>query len=118
MSNKSLFGSILVGVGIVWLLDSFGVIDAPSFGQWLPIILIAVGAWRFLFSQFKAVVESIIWTGSGVTLGLLQLDIITVKQLFRAFWPVIVILIGLWVLSSSKKKSIANGEDKVETKSS
>lgn len=117
MSNKSLFGSVLVGIGIVWLLDSFGVIEAPSFGQWLPIILIAFGVWRLLSSQFKAIVESIIWIGSGVTIGLLQLDIITVRQLFRAFWPVIVILIGLWVLSSGKKKSIEK-EDKEETKSS
>ncbi|MEY2986248.1 MAG: hypothetical protein RJB24_477 [Candidatus Parcubacteria bacterium] len=118
MSNKSLFGSILVGIGIVWLLDSFGVIDAPSFGQWLPIILIAFGVWRLLSSQFKAIVEAIIWIGSGATIGLLQLDIITVRQLFRAFWPVIVILIGLWVLSSGKQNSIEKREDKEETKSS
>lgn len=111
MSNKSLFGSILVGVGIVWLLDSFGVIDAPSFGQWLPIILIAVGVWRFLSSQFKAMVESVIWIGSGVTIGLLQLDIITIRQIFRAFWPVIVIFIGLWILSSGNKKRIEKGEE-------
>lgn len=114
MSNKSLFGSILVGIGIVWLLDSFGVIDAPSFGQWLPIILIAVGVWRFLSSQFKAIVESVIWIGSGVTIGLLQLDIITIRQIFRAFWPVIVILIGLWVLGSGKKKSVEKREEREE----
>lgn len=118
MSNKSLFGSILVGIGIVWLLDNFGVIDAPSFGQWLPIVLIAFGVWRLLFSQFKAIVESIIWIGSGVTIGLLQLDIITMRQVLRAFLPVIVILIGVWVLSSGKKKSVEKREDKEETKSS
>lgn len=112
MSNKSLFGSILIGIGIVWLLDSFGVIEAPSFGQWFPIILIAFGVWRLLSSQFKAIVEGIIWIGSGVTIGLLQLDIITVRQIFRAFWPVIIILIGLWILSSGKKKSAEKEKEK------
>lgn len=113
MSNKSLFGSILVAIGIVWLLDSFGIIDTPSFGQWLPIILIAFGVWRLLASQFKALVEAIVFIGSGITIGLLQLDIITMRQILRAFWPIVVILIGLWVLSSGKKKKI---EKKVEEK--
>ena len=117
MSNKSLLGSILVGIGIVWLLDNFGVIDAPSFGQWLPIILIAFGVWRLLFSQFKALVESIFFIGSGVTIGLLQLDMITMRQVLRAFLPVIVILIGVWVLSYNKQNRIEKGEDKEETKS-
>ena len=117
MSNKSLLGSILVGIGFVWLLDNFGVIDAPSFGQWLPIILIAFGVWRLLFSQFKALVESIFFIGSGVTIGLLQLDMITMRQVLRAFLPVIVILIGVWVLSSDKQNRIEKGEDKEETKS-
>jgi hypothetical protein len=117
MSNKSLFGSILVGIGIVWLLDSFGVINAPSFGQWLPIILISFGVWRFLSSQFKAVVESVIWIVAGIVIGLLQLDIITIRQVFSAFWPVIMILIGLWVLSSGNKKRIEKGEEIEEKKS-
>jgi hypothetical protein len=112
MSNKFLFGSILVGVGIVWLLDSFNIVDAPSFWQWLPIILIAFGVWRFLSSQFKAVIESVIWIGSGVTIGLLQLDIIIIRQIFRAFWPAIVIFIGLWILISGKKKSVEKEEGK------
>lgn len=116
MSNKSLLGSILVGIGIVWLLDNFGVIDAPSFGQWLPIILIAFGVWRLLFSQFKALVESIFFIGSGVTIGLLQLDIITMRQVLSAFWPVILILLGLWALSSGKKKKIEKGEGESEKK--
>ncbi|MGA1047736.1 MAG: LiaF transmembrane domain-containing protein [Minisyncoccia bacterium] len=117
MSNKSLLGSILVGIGIVWLLDNFGVIDAPSFGQWLPIILIAFGVWRLLFSQFKALVESIFFIGSGVTIGLLQLNIITMREVLQAFLPVIVILIGVWVLSSDKQNRIEKREDKEETKS-
>ncbi len=112
MSNKSLFGSILVGIGVIWLLDSFNVIDAPSFGQWFPIILISFGVWRLLTSQFKAVIEAIIWIGTGVTIGLLQLDIITVRQLFRAVWPVIVILLGLWVLNSGKTIVDKGGDEK------
>jgi|LakMenE18May11ns_1017448.scaffolds.fasta_scaffold9938938_1 hypothetical protein len=105
MSNKSLFGSILVGIGVIWLLDSFNVIDAPSFGQWFPIILISFGVWRLVFSQFKALTEGVIWIGSGMTIGLLQLEIINVRQILRAFWPIIIILIGLLVLSSANKKN-------------
>ncbi len=116
MSNKSLLGSILVGIGIVWLLDNFGVIDTPSLAQWLPIILIAFGVWRLLASQFKALVEAIILIGSGVTIGLLQLDIISMRQVLRAFWPVILILLGLWALSSGNKKRVEKGEGESEKK--
>ena len=114
MSNKSLLGSILVGIGIVWLLDNFGVIDTPSFAQWLPIVLIAFGVWRLLSSQFKALVESIIFIGSGITIGLLQLDIITMRQVLSAFWPVILILIGLWALSSGNNKKVEREEGESE----
>jgi hypothetical protein len=110
MSNKSLLGSILIGIGTLWLLDSFGVIDAPNFGQWLPIILIAFGVWRLIFSQFKVLTEGVIWIGSGMTIGLLQLEIINVRQILRAFWPIIIILIGLLALNSGNRKKVEKGE--------
>ncbi len=116
MSNKSLLGSILVGIGIVWLLDNFGVIDTPSFAQWFPIILISFGVWRLLASQFKALVEAVIVIGSGVTIGLLQLDIITMREVLRAFWPVILILLGLWALSSDNKKKVEKEEGESDKK--
>ncbi|MGA1050618.1 MAG: hypothetical protein ACO3TG_03920, partial [Minisyncoccia bacterium] len=62
-------------------------------------------------------VESIFFIGSGVTIGLLQLNIITMREVLQAFLPVIVILIGVWVLSSDKQNRIEKREDKEETKS-
>lgn len=112
MSNKSVFGTIIIGFGLLWLLDNFRVINAPSLWEWVPIILIAAGVWRLLSSQFKSVVDSVILIGSGVTIGLLQLDIISFREIIKAFWPGIMILIGIWVLSSGKKKGVENGEEK------
>ncbi|MEY3471318.1 MAG: hypothetical protein RLZZ223_668 [Candidatus Parcubacteria bacterium] len=117
MSNKSVFGVVIMGFGVLWLLDNFRIINAPSLWEWIPIILIAFGVWRLVNSQFKSFIDSIILIVSGITIGLLQLDIITMRQILLAFWPVVVILIGMWFISSGKKKNFEKKGDKEDTKS-
>lgn len=112
MSNKSVFGTIIIGFGLIWLLDNFRVIDAPSLWEWIPIILIAIGVWRLLNSQFKSIIDSVIFIGSGVSIGLLQLDIINMRQILLSFWPGIMILIGIWLLGSGQKNTVEKGEEK------
>jgi hypothetical protein len=36
------------------------------------------------------------------------------RQVLRAFWPVILILLGLWALSSGNKKRVEKGEGESE----
>lgn len=105
MSNKTVFGTILVGLGTVWLLESFGIIGrTPSFWQILPILLIAFGVWRLVKSQFQDITSSLAFIVSGVLSGLLQLDIISWRQISNAFWPLVVMLIGIGILTTGNKK--------------
>jgi hypothetical protein len=116
MANKTAFGIIIIGFGLIWLLDSFGVVPAPSFGDWLPVLFIAAGAWKLLESQFKSITFPIILIGIGIVLGLLRLEVIDREDFWLAFGPAIVILIGINVLIG-KKDHKGYKEARVEPKS-
>lgn len=115
MANKTAFGIIIIGFGVIWLLDSFGIIPAPSFGDWLPVLFIAAGVWKLLASQFKSITFSLILIGIGLVLGLLRLNIITWNDFWLAVGPAIVILIGINILTG-KKQNKGYKEAKVESK--
>lgn len=52
IKNKELLGgSILVGIGVLILLDNFGFFRFRSIGQFWPLVLIGAGLW--LITQFK-----------------------------------------------------------------
>ncbi len=115
MTSKNAFGIIIIGVGIIWLLDSFGIVPAPSLGDWLPVLFIAAGVWKLLESQFKSITFPIILIGVGVVLGLLRLEIITWNDFWLAVGPAIVILIGINILTG-KKQDKEYKEAKVDSK--
>lgn len=117
MANKTAFGIIIIGFGVIWLLDSFGIVPAPSLGDWLPVLFIAAGVWKLLASQFKSITFSVILIGIGLVLGLLRLEVITWNDFWLAFGPAIVILIGINMLTG-KKQNKGYKEAKIEPKSS
>lgn len=105
MSNKTTFGILFIGFGIIWLLNNFGIINSPSFGNWISILLIASGTWRLVSSQFKSIVSSTILIILGLVSGLLQLDIIQWSDINKALLPIIAILCGIGLLSRNIKKN-------------
>jgi predicted membrane protein len=115
MANKTAFGIIIIGFGVIWLLDSFGIVPAPSLGDWLPILFIAAGVWKLLASQFKSITFPVILIAIGLVLGLLRLEIIDWEDFWLAIGPVILILIGINVLTG-KKSDKGYKEAKVESK--
>jgi hypothetical protein len=114
MTSKNAFGIIIIGVGIIWLLGSFGV-PTPKLGDWLPVLFIAAGVWKLLESQFKSITFPIILIGIGIVLGLLRLNVITWDKFWLAVGPAIVILIGINILTS-KKQDKGHKEARVESK--
>ena len=114
MTNRTVFGIIIIGFGVMWLLGSFGV-PTPKIEDWLPVLFISAGVWKLLSSQFKAITFSLILIGIGLVLGLLRLEFITWNDFWLAVGPAIVILIGINILTG-KKQDKGYKEAKVESK--
>jgi hypothetical protein len=118
MSNRAAFGVILLGIGVIWLLGNFNIIQVPGVWNWIPIILVAFGVWQLLNSQFEAMGSALTIITLGIMIGLIQLEIIDWAQISRAFWPGIIILIGINTIFSRKSKPITKAETTTDNNTS
>ena len=96
------FGAIVILIGALFLLSSLGVFALPMsiWGLW-PVILIAVGVWRFAATR-KWWPLLLIALGAIFLLG--NLDVIPVD--IGTYWPVILIAIGVWRLLASRGRRL------------
>ena len=92
-------GAIVIGIGILFLLDNFHVIYLRDWWRYWPVVLIAVGLVKLVDSNFGSgrVLGGILLGVGAVLLGnnLGLLDV-TIDQL----WPLILIGVGLAMLGS------------------
>jgi hypothetical protein len=92
--GRILVGLVLVTVGVLFLLDQAGTIDAGDvIGDWWPVIIIAVGVVQ-LAEHPRAPVTPLIVIGVGAVLLLTQLDVVG-DDVWRFVWPVALVLVGL-----------------------
>ncbi len=116
IEQRSVFGLIIVLIGGVMLLDSFGVYDIDiSIGTWWPLILIAFGLVRIINydeSTFFGVIVLLI--GVYFQLSNLGVDIVHNVSFHSIFWPAIIILFGLSLIFpvGRRKKSAQDGRYK------
>ena len=91
------FGGLIIALGVLFLVNSLGLVDlGENMRQWWPLLLIAIGAWMLIASRFRKVVAPIILIGIGafILIGNLGFSID-----FFQYWPVILIVVGVIVLS-------------------
>jgi Cell wall-active antibiotics response 4TMS YvqF/Domain of unknown function (DUF5668) len=92
--GRILLGLGLVTVGVLFLLDQAGTIDAGDvIGDWWPTIIIAIGLVQ-LAERPRAPVGPLIVVGVGAVLLLTQLDVVG-GDVWRFVWPVALVLVGL-----------------------
>jgi hypothetical protein len=92
--GRVVLGVALVAVGVLFLLDQAGTIDAGDvIGDWWPVAIIAVGAVQ-LAEHPRAPIVPLIVIGVGTILLLTQLDLV-VDDVWRYVWPVALVLVGL-----------------------
>lgn len=94
MKDKSIFGIILVLLGLGFLLDQFNVISFNNIiSTYWPIILIIIGVMGLLDKKSSKTVNVLM-----IVLGLLfqvrNLDLIDIN-IYKIFWPLVLIFFGI-----------------------
>jgi hypothetical protein len=104
IEGQSIFGFIVLLVGLVMLLNGLDIISADiSIAKYWPIILIVLGVVKIINYD-----ESSFWGGILLIIGayflLSNLDVTWVQNIrfTSVFWPVVVILIGLSLVFPKK----------------
>jgi predicted membrane protein len=93
-------GSIFILIGLAFLLDHLGIISIGSLWRFWPMLLILAGVLNFL-SQRRA--WGVLLTFAGVILELNELGI--TRFGWAAFWPMMLIALGLFVMWGSSQWS-------------
>jgi len=91
-------GALLIGLGVLFTLDNFGVVDAGDVFRYWPLFLIGFGLWKFARSSHtEQRIGAAVLMGLGTLLLLRTLHVISFRP--RDIWPIILVLAGgvlLW----------------------
>lgn len=97
-SGRLFWGIVLIVVGVLFLLDQMDKADAGYIlGHWWPVILIALGLWILITSEFRSALGGLILIGVGVVFLLINLNVLR-EDAWSYAWPAAIILVGLWVI--------------------
>jgi predicted membrane protein len=90
-------GVVLITLGVLFLLDQAGSIDAGTLiGDWWPLVIVAIGLVQ-LAERPRSPVGPLIVTGFGLILLLTQLELIS-GDVWSYVWPVFLVVVGLVII--------------------
>lgn len=90
LSNQSIVGIIIVAIGIIFLVDSLGLMETGSVFRWWPSLIILAGVWRLVANRFAYLFGPLLMISIGVFIQLLMLGLD-----IGGLWPVILIILGV-----------------------
>ncbi len=93
---------VLIGVGVLFLLQNFDIFYIGDFWDYWPLLLIAVGVSKLLHSNFKDVYSASVLIVLGALLQIMILDIVELSDILQ-FWPVILIIIGIRIILNQRR---------------
>ena len=101
--KRSLFGLVIIGIGVWWLLSRMDILSVPPWILSWPVILMGVGIFQLVASEFKK-------KGGYITLAAGALFFVKQQRLLPAefdpyFWPVVLIGVGLAVFIGRNRSS-------------
>jgi hypothetical protein len=107
ISGRVFWGLVLILLGVLFLLDQMGRLDFGDFiGKWWPLILVAVGLWQLVSSQFQELAGGLFLIILGAVLQLAKLEILG-RSAWHFVWPALIIGLGLWILLGAFRRSAA-----------
>jgi predicted membrane protein len=109
MNKRSLWGALLILIGVGFLCETLGVFDfSYALKTWWPLIFIAIGIIQLL-TKSTSYFGGFIFIFIGTMLQLRELGILPFS-FSEVFWPSVLILIGIKVILPKSTKSPLNGE--------
>jgi hypothetical protein len=96
--SRLLLGVVIAAFGLVFLLDSAGVLDGDeAVDHWWPLILVAAGVLT-LAERPPAVVRGVVLAGIGGLLLLFTTDLLD-DDAWAYIWPAAVLAVGLTIIA-------------------
>lgn len=96
-ATRTLWGTVLIVLGVLFLLDQIDIVDAGSIiGTWWPLILIVPAALQLLYARSFVIGPAIILL-IGLFLLVNELNVFEVS-VWAIFWPVVLVGVGVWIL--------------------
>jgi len=106
--GRLLLGLTVVTIGVLFLLDAGGVLNAgKAIGHWWPLVIVAGGVLT-LAERPPAVVRGTILTGIGVVLLLFTTDLLH-KSAWNYLWPALVVIAGLVIVLRWRDRAVVSG---------
>ncbi|MET0511854.1 MAG: DUF5668 domain-containing protein [Thermoleophilaceae bacterium] len=95
--GRLLLGLVVVTLGVLFLLDSAGVLDADhAIDRWWPLLVVAAGIFT-LAERPPSVGRGSLLTGIGAVLLLFTTDLLD-ESAWDYVWPAVLVLIGLAIV--------------------
>jgi hypothetical protein len=99
-TTAAVFGVILIGLGVIFLLHNFGMVDAGRPGDWWPVILIGFGVSSLIAPKDPGdAVSGVAVAALGAFFLLRNFDVIDWR--FQDIWPAFLVLGGIGLIARS-----------------
>ena len=96
--GRLLVGIVVITLGLLFLLDSAGVLDAGrAIDRWWPLVIVAAGVIT-LAERPPSVLRGVILTAAGGVLRLFTTDVLE-EDAWSYVWPAAIILVGLAIVA-------------------
>lgn len=97
-SGRIFWGLFLILIGVLFLLDRMGRFDfGYAVSHYWPAIFIAIGLSIWFGSGFRDFLSGFLFVAFGTLFLLVRLGILE-HHFWDYFWPLLIILVGVWVL--------------------
>jgi hypothetical protein len=99
-ATAAVFGVILIGLGGIFLLQNFGLVDAGLPSDWWPLILIGFGVSSLIAPKDAGDASAgVVGIAVGAFFLLRNFDVIDWR--FRDIWPAFLVLGGISLIARS-----------------
>ena len=102
-ASRLIFGIVVIGIGVLFLVNSAGIADTGSLLQWWPMIIVLVGVWRLVAGKFRSLFGPLLLIAIGAILQIWNLDAFDLN-LGKFFWPAILIVVGIAILAGGARR--------------
>lgn len=113
--RHGLWGAFALGVGVfavgmILILDNFGVLDAGALAPWWPLLLVALGLSHLVPpTSVRRVGWGMSWIAVGAIILLHNLGVIAVG--LEVLWPVVLVILGGSLLLRPALRRLEGVED-------